>query len=87
MSTTTKEGVDGTMNGEKSLGVSWGFEPAHVSFSLPRRLMRDFCAVVLPAPLAMENTREDLASGRPIAGKLISHQFPRDIVQFFQQLA
>ena len=53
MSTATKWGVDGTMNREKSLGGPWGFKPTYVSFSLPYRLMRDFCAVALSASLAM----------------------------------
>ena len=87
MSPAAKQVVDGAMNREKTLGLPRRFEPAHVSFSLPRRLMGDFRAVVLPAPLAMNYTREDLPACCPIAGELIGHQHMRDILQPFQQLA
>ena len=87
MSTTAKQVVDGTVNRAKPLGVPGGFEAAHVSFSLPRRLMRDFCAVVLSAPLAMGNTGDDVPACCPIAGEHIGHQLTWDILQSFQQLA
>ena len=87
MSPAAKQVVDGAMNREKTLGLPRRFEPAHVSFSLPRRLMGDFRAVVLPAPLAMNYPREDLPACCPIAGELLGHQHMRDILQPFQQLA
>jgi hypothetical protein len=56
MVTVAKQVADGIMNREKTLGLPWGFEPAHLSFSLPRRLLGDFRAVVLPTSLAMRYT-------------------------------
>ena len=53
MSTAAKQVVNGTMNRQKPLCLSRGFEPAHLSFSLPCRLMRDFRSIVSAAILAV----------------------------------
>ena len=46
MATDTKEILHGSVHREKSLRVGGGFESAHLSFALPRGLMRDFGAIV-----------------------------------------
>jgi hypothetical protein len=48
-----EEIVEWAMDRKKPLYLPRGFEPAHLSFSLPCRLMRDFRSVVSPAVLAV----------------------------------
>ncbi len=42
---------------EKPLRVRGGFEPAHLSFALPRGLMRDLRAIVFVLPGAVDHGR------------------------------
>jgi hypothetical protein len=45
--------ADGTIRGEKTLRVPWGFTPLHPLLSLAGRLMRVFRTIVEGAGLAM----------------------------------
>ena len=45
--------VDDGMHAEEALGRSSRFEPLHLAFSSPYRLMRIFGAIVLAEPLLM----------------------------------
>ena len=42
-----EEILDESMNGQESLRLTWRFELSHLPLTLPRRLMRDFGAIVL----------------------------------------
>ena len=44
---------NGTIRGQDTLGVPWGFEPAHAPLALTRRLVGVFRPVVQIAMLAM----------------------------------
>jgi hypothetical protein len=57
MPAETKEIVNWAMNRKKSLYLSWGFEAAHLVFSVACELMRDFRSVVSPAVLAVADAR------------------------------
>jgi hypothetical protein len=61
-----KEIVDRTLDRKKPLRLPWGFEPAHMVFPLPRRLMRDFRAIVAAAIWAVADARQELAAGSAI---------------------
>jgi hypothetical protein len=62
---------DGTVPGEKALGVSCRFKPMHPPLSLVARLKRVFRTTVEVAVLAMFHTREIFPFRRPIALQLI----------------
>jgi hypothetical protein len=87
ISTAAKQVVDGTMNREKTLGLSWEFKPAHLTFSEARRLMRDFRPVVSPAVLAVVDARQEFPAGSTITTKAIGHNQTGGVAQAFQQLA
>ena len=59
MSTTAKQVVDGTVNGEKTLSLSSRLEASHLAFSLASWLMRGFCTIVLPSVPVMRDTNSD----------------------------
>ena len=46
MASNPKEIVNGAVDGEKALGVAWGFEPPHLPLPLPGGLMGDFGTIV-----------------------------------------
>ena len=50
-----KEVLHETMHRQEALGVFDRFEPAHLAFTLPRRLMRDLGSVVLVLPRAVHD--------------------------------
>jgi hypothetical protein len=47
--------LDDPVNREESLGLSWRLEPAHLSLSLSRRLMRDFGSIVRVTARVMDH--------------------------------
>ena len=53
MPSKAEEIIDGALDRKKPLGLSWGFEPAHLVFPLTCRLMRDFRSIVAMAILAV----------------------------------
>ena len=59
---------------EKPLRVRSGFEPAHLSLALSRRLMRNLCAVVLVSVRAMGDGRHDRSVRSPVAAQLVGDQ-------------
>ena len=82
-----EEILDESMNGQESLRLTWRFELSHLSFSLPRRLVRDFGAIVLVLLGAMADGRHDAPMRRRIASQLVGDQPTRHAALTFQQLA
>jgi hypothetical protein len=78
---------DGTIPGEKALGVSCGFKPLHPPLSLVARLMRVFRTPVEVAVRAMFHTREIFPFRRPIALQLIGDDHAWDILLALKDLA
>ena len=74
MSAETKEILHESVYREKPLGVCGGFEAAHLSLALPRRLMRHLRSIVLILPGAVNHGRHDRAVGRRIAAQLVRDQ-------------
>ena len=60
---------NGTIRGQDTLGVPWGFEPAHAPLALTRRLVGVFRPVVQIAMLAMFYSRygNDSPENGPLA--------------------
>ena len=54
MPADAEEVLDKSMHGQESLRLTWRFELSHLSFSLPRQLVRDFGAIILVLPGAMD---------------------------------
>ena len=46
-----EEVLDESMHGQESLRLTWRFELSHLPLTLPRRLVRDFGAIILCALL------------------------------------
>ena len=55
MTTDSKQVLNWTVNGEKTLSLHYRFEPSHLAFFLRRWLMRGFSPVVLVLTGAMHN--------------------------------
>jgi hypothetical protein len=64
---------DGSVRGEKALGVTRRFEPLHATLSLACRAMRVLTAVIEIATLAMLHAGQNLALGRAVAFELIRY--------------
>ncbi len=82
-----EEILDESMNGQESLRLTWRFELSHLPLTLPRRLMRDFGAIVLVLLGAMADGRHDAPMRRRIASQLVGDQPSRHAALTFQQLA
>ena len=65
-----KEIPNEVVHRQESLRVSGGFEGSHLSLALARRLMRDFCSIVLVRLSAVNDRRHHEAVGRRVAAKL-----------------
>ena len=62
---------------EKPLRVRGGFEPAHLSLALSRRLMRTLCAVVRILPRTVNHGWHHGAVRRGVATQLVGDQTTR----------
>ena len=62
---------------EKPLRVRSGFEQAHLSLALSRRLMRNLCAIVRVSVRAMGDGRHDRSVRSLVAAQLVGDQSPR----------
>src|SRR5713101_6396829 len=71
---------------QKSLCVSGGFEPPHLSLALAGRLMRDFGSIVLVLLRAVNDRGHHEAVGRRVAAKLVGDQTLWRTALPFQQL-
>ena len=76
MPADAEEVLDKSMHGQESLRLTWRFELSHLSFSLPRRLVRDFGAIILVLLGAMDYGWHDAAKRRRIASQLVGDQPP-----------
>jgi len=57
MPSDTKEILDNSMDGQKTLRLLSRFEPTHLPFSLSGVLMRDFRAIVSVTACVVSNVR------------------------------
>ncbi len=87
MSPDSEEIQHESVDREKSLRVRSGFEPAHLSLALSRRLMRHLCAIVRVSVRAMGDGRHDRSVRSPVAAQLVGDQPPRLTLLALQQLA
>jgi hypothetical protein len=78
---------DGTIRGEKALGVARRLKPLHAPFPLAGGLVGVLCAVVEVVVLAMLDPREDLALRGAVAFELVRNDHPWYIGQTLEQLA
>ena len=74
MSPDSEEIQHESVDREKPLRVHGGFEPAHLSLALSRRLMRHLCAVVRVSVRAMGDGRHDCSVRSPVAAQLVGDQ-------------
>ena len=87
MSPDSEEIQHESVDREKPLRVRSGFEPAHLSLALSRRLMRNLCAVVLVSVRAMGDGRHDRSVRSPVAAQLVGDQSHGLTLLALQQLA
>ena len=78
---------DGTIGGEKPLGVAWGLEPLHAPLPLAGGLVRVLCAIIEIPMLAMFHPWENLALGGSVALEFIGDDHARYVRQPFEELA
>ena len=71
MSPDSEEIQHESVDREKPLRLRSGFEPAHLSLVLSRRLMRNLCAVVRVSVRAMGDGRHDRSVRSPVAAQLV----------------
>ena len=71
----------------ESLGLLWRLEPAHLSLSLSRRLMRDFGPVVRIPARVMAHRRHDVPPCRTVAPELVGDQPPGFATLTLEQLS
>ena len=67
---------DKSMNGQESLGLTRRFEPSHLPFTLPRRLVRDLGSIVLVLVGAVDDGWHDLAVSGAVASQLVGDEPP-----------
>ena len=79
--------VDRSMHAEEALGGSSRFEPLHLAFSSPHRLMRILGAIVLPEPLLMKAGQLQLPERRAVGAQLVRYQQFRHKALLSEQLA
>ncbi len=87
MPADAEEVLDKSMHGQESLRLTWRFELSHLPLTLPRRLVRDFGAIILVLLGAMDYRWHDAAKRRRIASQLVGDQPSRHAALTFQQLA
>ena len=82
-----KQIPDDSVNRQKSLRLASGFEPSHLSLTLPCRLMRDFSPVVGVALGVVHDGRHEATVRYPIASELVADEAARLHTLALQQLA
>ena len=87
MSPDSEEIQHESVDRENPLRVRSGFEPAHLSLALSRRLMRNLCAVVLVSVRAMGDGRHDRSVRSPVAAQLVGDQSHGLTLLALQELA
>ena len=76
VSSDAEEVLDKFMNGQESLGLTRRFEPSHLPFTLPRRLVRDLGSIVLVLVGAVDDGWHDLAVSGAVASQLVGDEPP-----------
>ena len=76
VSSDAEEVLDKSMNGQESLGLTRRFEPSHLPFTLPRRLVRDLGSIVLVLVGAVDDGWHDLAVSGAVASQLVGDEPP-----------
>ena len=77
VSSDAEEVLDKSMNGQESLGLTRRFEPSHLPFTLPRRLVRDLGSIVLVLVGAVDDGWHDLAVSGAVASQLVGDEAGR----------
>ncbi len=72
-----EEVLDDSVNGEEALGLAWRLEPAHLSLSLSRRLMRDLRSVVGVPARVVDHRRHGAPPRCAVAPQLVGHEAQR----------
>jgi hypothetical protein len=83
MPSEAEEIVEWAMDRKRPLGLPRGFESAHLTFSVARRLVRDFRSVVSTAVLAVADARQELSASSAITAKAIGHNQTGSVGQSF----
>ena len=78
---------NGSIRGQKALGMPRRLKPLHAPFPLACGPMRVLTPVVQITTLAMLYLGQDLPLGRAVALQLIGDDDPRDVLQPLEQLA
>ncbi len=81
-----EEILDDSVHREKSLRLSRGLKPSHLSLALACRLVGDVRPIVLVLTGSMLHRRKDLAMSCRIASQLVGDQPPGRATLTFQQL-
>ena len=87
MSPWSEVRTDDAEGREEALYLTYGLEPPHHMLAQSRRLMGILTAVVLPLIPAVLDTWHDLSLGSAVAPELVGNNYPRHILQSFQELA
>ena len=78
MAADTKQILDGSMHRKEPLRVNSRLEPAHLTLSLPSRLMGDFDPIVRVLVCAVDHGRHYGAAGRGVTAQFVRDQSSRD---------
>jgi hypothetical protein len=78
---------DGTIRGQKPVGVLWRLKPLHAPLPLARRLVGIFRPIIEVAVLPMFHTRQDLPLRSAVAFELVRDDHPRDVRRALEELA
>ena len=81
-----EEVLDGSMHREKSLRLSRGLEPSHLSLALACRLVGDFRPIVLVKLGTVDDRRHDRPVRHAVASQLVGDQPPGRATLTLQQL-
>ncbi len=86
MSAHSEEILDDAVNGREALQMDRRLEAPHLAFTLTRRLVRDFRAVVRILVRTVDHRRHHHAARCRVTAKLVRDQPARDTTLPFQQL-
>ena len=82
-----KEILNGPVHREKPLRVGGGFEPPHLVFPLPGRLVGDFRTIVRVSVRTVDHRRHHGPAGRGVTSQLVGDKSSGDAALPFQQLS
>jgi hypothetical protein len=86
MTTYSEQVLNGTVNGEKTLGLCNRFEPPHLPLLFTSVLMGHFGPIVFVLACSMDHKREDVPMRSRITPQLVGDQLPGCLYLLFQGL-